>query len=384
MRTIVFFKNQTTQYDVLHDFRLSIMQALERQQFRTYLLELSSPDFLKILYSNPPDFTFAFNGLQPLNNGEFLSDQLEIPHIAWLVDAAPYFHDLAKSKFTLSICPDLESSELLTKWGAKHAYFLPHAFEAVYTEAPDLKRDIPLLFCGSLMDPIEIEALWKAHLPKNITNSFIEASENTLSRPELSYHNAFEEIVHAHPDFFTPLSSKQIADLATTLDRHIRAQDRIHLLQDFKGLPIHIYGNCLSKRHWGDFLDLSNGSYHIFPAVPFQTTLGLMKRAQIVLSSSPMFKTGGHERIFYGLGLGSAVLTNQTPWNEEHFSQDELLTYPSNNPSLVYDQIEELLKFPEKLVDIAERGQKKVLKEHTWDVRVRELIPILDKFTTEL
>jgi spore maturation protein CgeB len=103
-----------------------------------------------------------------------------------------------------------------------------------------------------------------------------------------------------------------------------------------------------------------------------------MKNAQIVLNSSPMFKTGAHERIFYGLGLGATVLTNETPWNQEHFSKEELLTYPSGDPKLVYDKIADLLNHPNQLKEMAFKGQKKVLERHTWDIRAKQLLKLIE------
>lgn len=374
---IAFFKNQTTQYDVLHHFRISLTQALEKLGVSTALIDLENMDraaFFRAIYSSPPDYTFAFNGLQAISDGQFLCDELEIPHIAWIVDSAHYVLDFARSPFNLMIAPDQTSADILKNAGAAGSYFLPHAFEASLATSPDTERTIPLVFCGSLMDPIELEALWKQHLPPNIAKGMQEAAEKTLADPNLTYQEAFEELLLRHPDFFSTLPQEKIIQLVMSLDGYIRAKDRINLLKALKGLPVHIYGNCLSWRTWGDFLDLQKGDYKIKPAVNFEEAIGIMKTAEIVLNSSPMFKTGAHERIFYGLGLGAAVLTNQTPWNQAHFSEDELLVYPSGNPEAIYDQVEDLLKHPDKLKEMAKKGQKKVLQEHTWDVRAKQLV----------
>ena len=378
---ISFFKNQTTQYDVLHHFRSGLTSALEKQGINTSLLDLEHMDrasFFKAIYSSPPDYTFAFNGLQPLKDGRFLCDELEIPHIAWFVDSAHYALDFARSPFNHLITPDQISANIFKSIGAKQADFLPHAFEAHLTTSPDIERSLPIVFCGSLMDPLEIESLWKQQLPPNISKSLLEAAEKTLTSPQQTYQEAFEEIMTLHPDFFKTLSPEKITPLVISLDGYIRAKDRINLLVALKGLPVHIYGNSLSNHSWGNYLDLANGDYRISPAVNFQSAILIMKNAKIVLNSSPMFKTGAHERIFYGLGLGASVLTNETTWNQEHFSSDELLTYPSGNPKAIHDKIAELLKRPEKLQEMATKGQKKVLQEHTWDVRAKQLLNLIE------
>lgn len=377
--TITFFKNQATQYDVLHHFRISLSNALIRRHIAVPLVDFSVLDkkgFFQAIYATPPDYTLAFNGLQPFENGTFLCDELEIPHIAWLVDSAHYFEQMAKSPLNILICPDATSAEILKGFGAEQAICLPHAFEASEYSPADSPRDIPLLFCGSLIDPLEIEEHWRQYFKEPLVSHLIQAAEKTLFSASATYQEAYQEVVEAFPDTFALLSRTQISAIATMLDRYVRAKDRIQLLQSLAGLPVHIYGNCLSSRSWGDFLDISKG-YQIYPAVNFQEHLGLLKRSQVVLNSSPMFKTGGHERIFYGLGSGAAVLTNKTPWNQEHFTAHELLTYSSGTPGEMRPYLEELLDQKLPLTAMAEKGQKRVMQEHTWDTRASQLLEFL-------
>lgn len=365
MLTITFFKNPITQYDVLHFFRDSLAKGLEKNGVKTHLVDLSD---IKSLYANPPDYTLAFNGLHPSSKGDFLADELEIPHIAWLVDSAYYFYSLAKCPLNILITPDQRSSDLFTEWGSKTAHFLPHAFdEDLAFNSSD--RPLPLVFLGSLMDPIEMEELWKRHMPPAVVKSLMEAAEETLKIPEMTYQRAYESLMKEHDSFFAPLTPPQIADIGTTLDRYVRAKDRIELLQSLEGLPVHIYGNCLSKRSWGDFIDPS--SFTISPGVAFSEAIEIMKKAEIVINSSPMFKTGAHERIFYGLGLGAAVLTNETPWVKTHFPSDEILLHGQR------ERLEVLLAHPEQLREMVAKGQERVLKEHTWGVRAKQLIKLI-------
>ena len=372
MIEITFFQNQVTQYEVLHHFRLGLSKGFEKNGVHITVADVLDPSFKKKFYSRPPDFTLAFNGLQPFNDGHFLSEELETPHIAWLVDSAHYFHQLAKCSLNILIAPDRQSQDLLESWGSTNAYFLPHAFDEdlVYTSE---NRPFPLVFLGSLMDPIEIEELWKRHLPPSIYKNLLDASEITLKMPSMTYQRAFLEVFNANPNFFEQFSHTQISGFATTFDRYIRAKDRIELLKNLKGFPVHIYGNCLSKRTWNDFIE--SDSYCIHPAVNFLEAIEIMKNAKIIINSSPMFKTGGHERIFYGLGLGAAVLTNDTPWLKEHFLEDEILIHSQR------DRIEMLLTDSKKLKEMVLKGQNKVLKEHTWEVRAKQLIEILSRYS---
>lgn len=366
---IAFFKNQITQYGVLHDFREALMYALQEAGVRVSLIDVES--LKQSVYRNPPDFTFAFNGLPPMSNGKFLCDELEIPHIGWLVDSAYYFYSFSKTPLNFLVAPDARSAEILTNWGAKNVWFLPHAFNKKYTKPPDLLKQYPLVFLGSLIDPDETEELWKSHLPPKIRSEMVDAGYLALES-ELTYQSAYEKVIGNNLDFFAPLSVQQMADIGTTLDCYIRAKDRINLLRSVKDLPLHIFGNCLSKRTWQDVL--GEGNYKVYPSVNFPEAIEVMQQSQIILNSSPMFKTGAHERIFYGFGCGSFVFTNDTPWLRSNFTDEELGVYSSKNPLEAKGKLEALFANRENLLELTLKGQQKVLKDHTWDNRAADLL----------
>lgn len=208
----------------------------------------------------------------------------------------------------------------------------------------------------------------------------VQATVNVLNDPNLPYQKALEDLMTQEPSFWGPLSPSDVNNLYISLDLYVRACDRIELLKSLEGLPVHIFGNKQGKAEWGDFLDLKKGDYTLHPAVDFPQSVEIMKQAQIVLNSSPMFKTGAHERIFYGLGSGAAVLTNQTAWIRDHYLEnEEILLYDLKNKCEIRQKIEELLFHPEKLEQIAQRGQEKVMKQDTWDQRAGSLLGIMEK-----
>jgi spore maturation protein CgeB len=378
---IAIFKNLVAQYNALHYFRLGLTKALEDQGIEVALIDTDGGDrqeFFRSIYINPPDFTLAFNGLMPMG-GRFLCDEIQIPHVSWLVDSAHNFQMMTPGLFNIIISPDQLSADLFKKWGAPRSFFLPHAFDVSDTAPPGGERSLPIVFCGSLMDPLEVEELWKNSLPAPLVEDLKAAADEVILSQTLTYQQAFEGLHSQHAPFFNTLHPENMTLLIQSLDRYLRAKDRIEMLKSLAGFPVHIYGNLYSKRSWGDFLDLEKGSYHIHEALDFPEAVKVMKSAQIVLNSSPMFKTGAHERIFYGLGLGACVMTNNTPWIHSHFKEnEELLIYKPNEKEKLRDTLAGLLSQPEALAEIARRGQAKVLKEHTWDVRSKELIAIME------
>jgi hypothetical protein len=379
---LLFFKNRRTQYDVMHHFRESLCAAFLKRGIQIILVDYveNSTSLLRAVYQNPPDCTFAFNGLSPLEDNQFLADILEIPHLAWLIDSAHYFPKMPLSPYNILISPDETSRDLMQAWGSSHSFFLPHAFEHTLAAPPSSNRPYPIVFLGSLMDFEDTEMQWKENLPKRFAHLLIESSEEVLSIPSLTVQAAFEKVRHSHPDFFHSLQEQNEQDLMNTFDYYIRAKARILLLQALKDFPLHIYGNALTHRDWNYYLDTKKGAYTLHPPVNFNQAVEVMRNSQIVLNSSPMFKTGAHERIFYGLGLGASVFTNETPWLSQNFDiGEEILAYPADHPEKALSQLQDLLDHPEKNLSIARKGQQKVLKEHTWDKRADQLIAILEK-----
>lgn len=381
---ILAFKRPYTQYKVLHSFYQSLSEALERQGVKIevtpfYVNELT--DILRFVYQTPPSYTLAVNGLPPIpNTTTFIADKLGIPHVAWMVDSAYYYPEMAKSPYYVVISPDQTSRDQIQKLGGKHAYFMPHAFEKALTAPPEKERLYPLVFIGSLFDPIGTLEEWNQGLPEQIVKSLKKGADQVLFEPSVDVIDAFEKVKQDNASYFKTLGEKEALNLIRSFDGYIRAQDRIQLLKAFENLPLHIFGKSMTKRTWGDFLNLKSGSYMIHGELDFPQAIEVMRKAHIVINSTPTVKTGAHERLFYGLGLGALVLTNETPWLKTNFDESEgVLSYTLETLSQTVKKVEEHLNNPSLIVEKVKKGQEKVLKLHTWDERAKELITLLEK-----
>lgn len=186
-------KNTYTQYDVLHHFLNSLLEALRRLNVQVSLIDLAfyQKSLLSVLYKNPIDLTLAFNGPRALQGNTFLSDILQIPHVAWLIDSAHYFDNFHESSYNILICPDLASCKVIKEKGCKNAFFLPHGFEASYATAPETVRPYPITFLGTLLDPIAIEEKWNEMLTQTIKKDLQEAAFKVLYEINLTQQEAF-------------------------------------------------------------------------------------------------------------------------------------------------------------------------------------------------
>ena len=72
-------------------------------------------------------------------------------------------------------------------------------------------------------------------------------------------------------------------------------------------------------------------------------------------------------RLFESTGLGSCLLTDYKNNLTEFFSADEIITYRNNDEAV--EKIKYLADNPEVAKQIAQKGMKKTLKEHTIQAR---------------
>lgn len=372
--------NISTQYDVMHSFRESVAKALHAAHVKVSkaaLHQMESKDFLLQMYRSPPDCTFAFNGPRRTKAGILLAEELGLPHVAWLVDAAHFSREFAQFPQHILITPDQKSEDLMRQWGAKHAYFLPHAADALPAKVPIAERRYPIVFLGSIADPETYISQWKSKYPASVVEFLKETAEKTLTDTDVCYQDLLLKN--------TLFQGADQDELIQDFDVYMRMIGRLDLLRKLSGLPVHLFGNLIgdSSRSIGEVIGGDISGLTVHSSVNFFEALEIMQNAKVVLNSSPMFKTGAHERIFYAPSAGAVLLTNETPWIRSHFkTSEEMLTYRFAEP--IKESLQMLLEKPEELKAIADAGRLKVLSEHTWDHRIQKLLEIMNRAIPDL
>jgi len=86
----------------------------------------------------------------------------------------------------------------------------------------------------------------------------------------------------------------------------------------------------------------------------------------------PFFKNGTHERVFNSLAVGALPLTNKNSWFSDNFVNGEELVFFQKER--INDQVNELLADEIKRKEIVRKGHKKVMRDHTWDNRIDQII----------
>lgn len=368
----IAFKNKSTQYSMLHKFREALSQGLVKAGVDVQLVDLdlsNLQNFLTTIYSSPPDCTFAFNGIRALEDGETLAEKIDIPHISWQVDAVHFCREFAKMPLQLIITPDKISADIFRKWGAK-AFFLPHGGELLPLQD---EKSYPIAFFCSLADPEETEQKWLSIYTPSFVDRLKGISEQVLSTPDLCYQEALKALVD--------IDDPEQDELLQSFDVYLRMKERLRLIRSLKGLPLHLFGNVIgdTPKSFQELVGSVGESFTFHSALDISEALEVMRRSSIVLNSSPMFKTGAHERIFYGQGAGALVVTSDTSWIRRNYEVGkEILTFNYSEGKRTAEEMKRLLQNPKELEEMALLGREKMAREHTWDRRAEQLVKIAE------
>jgi len=379
-----------TQYGVLYRFTQALVEAFQRMGIgvTTLVIDPNKKDpkaFFEQVLRDQPDFTLAFNGILPDENGLFLCDLLKIPHVACLVDSPVTYMDLTKSPLSIIANPDRSASFFLNKAGFDNTCFMPHGTERdLQAPPPSSERPYDVVFLGSCIDPQAIQTNWQKLYPPPLVQMLEECAAMVLSDQRTPYADILTLRLQEALKRGTILKNQiDYIALLVELEYFVRGKDRLELLKAIHHHPVHIFGDKFLEAKWEEILPhRSNITLH--PAVLFDQALDIMRQSKIVLNSTPTIKHGGHERIFYGMASNAAILTNETTYAKNAFDNGEnILLYQPSHWEEVDDLIGGLLQNPEKRISLATQGHAVTMAEHTWDERAARLIeqvePLLEK-----
>jgi spore maturation protein CgeB len=377
-------------YESKRYFSHRLAEALERYGITTKIIDLDSdrPDewLKRVDARQKPDLVCSFNRTFPDEKGQFFWDRYQVPGLSFLVDPVIYDLNLLASPYSLISCVDQKDCELVQSRAFDRVFFWPHAVERELAPLPEDPRPYDVVFLGSSYDPEGLRQAWKRRYSAPMQALIDEATERTLAEIETPFWKAVQRAMER---FSIELSFEEFIKICGEVDYYVRGIDRLELIRSIKAAEVHVFGGTCWREDtpilgWAHYLGkLPNVTLH--PAVSFPESLQILKQSKICLNSMPFFKKGTHERLFTGLACGSLVLTMDNLWVQDNFAAgQELLTYQSTQWPLVNELVNHFLHHTKEREDIVARGRQKVMKEHTWDRRVEQLVaslaPMLEKF----
>lgn len=333
----------------------------------------------RIEYMNKKyDIIFNFNG-NMVEQLDYIVKNQDTVIVTYLMDH-PYYHHkplLVDRKRHYVFCVDRHHVDYLKRYykNITDGFFLPHGGYALDVENKSYQeRSMDVVFLGS-SGPLAEGDAFVSDLPpvfRNIISKVIQQMMSGNSR-------TFEDLVmESLLEKGVGLSEEDTAEIFSYLqqaDYFIRSLSRIRLLEVLleAGIVVDVFGEG-----WEEYESRFPDRLRLHGSISYKETLQVMGDSKIVLNAMPLFKDGAHDRIFNAMLAGAVCVTDGTPYLEDCFHDgEELRFYDLKNMDVLPGIVKELLDNPEKAEKIANRGYKKAMQFHTWNVRGRQFIELL-------
>jgi len=377
-------------YETVNHFTDKLAEAMTRKGIEVRVFDVNMDNLNSFptdeFKNDPPDITCSFNNFDKLSNGQYLWEILEIPHVAFLLDPPIYYLDQAESPYVILTCVDRYDAKAVQK-NFSRAMFWPHGVENDLHSEDNVKRDIDVVFFGSCFDFIKLRKDWKKHLTGQMNwvidfatdialiNSSITLTEALMT----SWKTAGLDNKFGQENFF---------QLYHYFEKFMIGKDRFELIKAIRDVDIHIYGEpflLTENRSYPELSELFPDKKNVIahPPVNYSEMIEILKRSKICLNSSPSFRDGTHDRIFTSLACGALPIVSDSKYLGETLLHGvDILYYKANHWHEVNDWINEYLADEQKRKKVVASGREKVMKYHTWDVRIEQLMeelpPILE------
>jgi spore maturation protein CgeB len=385
-KRIDVFMTVMSQYNLLHHFSRKLYEAIKRTGINCRLLAFD--ELSRKLAEDPPELTIAFNGVPEVEGHQFLCEVLKIPHLAILVDpphcGAVY---VIKCPYVMLGCDDQYCCTFLEGFNFHRNIFIPHAVEMELKPDPAIEKIYDVVLLGTYDDYEAEKAPWNSLYPAPIVKLMEETAEKALQDPHLSFINIFiadfHNIVREHS--LENLSSVKLFDALETLEKYIKGRDRALLIKGLKDVPVHIFSNTTQKTTWSTYLGDGYPHIHLHDAVNYEEAIEIMKRSKIMLNPQVKNRYGAHERFFTGTACGALVISSESQYLRSQFIEnEEIVFYKHSHLDELNSVIKHYLAHDEERNLIVEKARDKVMKHHTWDARLKTLLPRLAEIVEEM
>lgn len=143
------------------------------------------------------------------------------------------------------------------------------------------------------------------------------------------------------------------------------------------GIELDVYGDSWRNKIWDGYDNL-----HIHDTVYGEEVQNEYAKAWLSLNIMSWHKDGMTERIADMMLAGTTVISDESTYLRENFSDDEIELFDLNELERLPQRIKVLLKDRENLMLMMKKAREKAEKAHTWNVRAIELSKFIDKYNS--
>lgn len=325
-----------------------------------------------------PDFVFVINEeITLLPKLPTILTEMEIPYAVWSIDNPFYWVTKESlSPYCSIFVRDKVYVKDLKRFGFDHVFLLPLAVNPRNFRESDLissnersKYSCNISFFGLSLYRIYCQA-YNMEVKDPISQTIINETIEVLSKnPLLSIWDILEQVQDLHHAslIFDESETKRLMMLieyaATSLYRK-------EIIEEIYDLGLHLYGD-------DGWRDLVNGRVEFCGMLNYKELLKLYNASRINLSI-PMvqLKTGVDQEVYDISACGSFALVNYRPGIEDLFELGKEVVCYHNK-----DELKELchyfLKHPGERRQIGRCAQSRVLREHTYEERMNDLVNVV-------
>jgi len=255
--------------------------------------------------------------------------------------------------------------------------FFPHAgVEPAAAPMGLADRDIDLLFAGGLAEPLDRDG-WLAanpHVPAVVADvTFETVALLDQAEPVLPL---FVAVAARHG---IDVSRQMQADvLCTTISRILTISEMNRRCAILAALPDSVR-IAIASAHLPTPLRGRPNVTHLGFIDDFGEIRKLMGRSRIVLNCTNKFPDGAHERIWYGMAEGAAIVTDASRYLERDFVHGRDILYLPRHGDLseISSEITQLLADPQRLNRMVDAARPIYAAGHTWRSRLETLFALV-------
>lgn len=303
-------------------------------------------------------------------------DQFQIPFFNIMMDHPFHYKaalDTAPEQMIL-LCMDRNHIEYVKRFfpNIKKVYFFPHAGIERYQQIPISERKIDVLYAGGLSryaaeglipDLGKIQEFDAFALVK-------KALEILIQRPELTTEYVIEMCMKEINLIFNDKRLGEIITELRFLDSLAVSFYREQMIRTLAvlGITVTVFGSGWERCEWESTNVIYGG---VLPPVQI---LELMNQSKIVLNTMTWFKRGAHDRVFNGMLAGAAVVSDQSEYLQEQFTNGEQLQmFSLREMEDMAEAVKMLLSDTNCAQNMADCGYQQVKKLHMWKNRLQDI-----------
>ncbi len=334
-------------------------------------------ELIQQLAADRPDCCFVVMGkteesLQVVK----ICEQLEIPCVVYGIDLYVFYDTFLKSPHTIIAGIETTAPAFFKKhFNFDRSLVLFHAADELIPAPKEKEFDV--VFFGKCFDYEQARQGWLLHLPKSLASLMDIAAEMALAQGDKM--GLIEAMAAAFGDKIPWGDFKENTvwrGLAIQLEWYVRGRHRVEMIKAIRDASVTVFGDGSWHKYLGGQSNVS-----LRPLIPFEESIKMMTKSKLVLNSAPCLAFGGHERFFLGTAAGSLVVTNDTVFMRENFTQGvDSAVYRYGNWSALNETVRDYVADDDKRERVWQRSADKVMREHTWERRVDTLLHHLPAF----